>query len=71
VAFVPQFLNPAAPLIPQFAILIGSFVSLAAVNALVYALPGGHAWRATGWRGPRSWRGWCGPGARRWWGWGS
>jgi threonine/homoserine/homoserine lactone efflux protein len=38
VAFVPQFLNPAAPLMPQFAILIASFVSLAAVNALAYAL---------------------------------
>jgi threonine/homoserine/homoserine lactone efflux protein len=38
VAFVPQFLNPAAPLMPQFAILTASFVSLAAVNALAYAL---------------------------------
>jgi threonine/homoserine/homoserine lactone efflux protein len=38
VAFVPQFLNPAAPLMPQSAILIASFVSLAAVNALAYAL---------------------------------
>jgi threonine/homoserine/homoserine lactone efflux protein len=38
VAFVPHFLNPAAPLMPQSAILIASFVSLAAVNALAYAL---------------------------------
>lgn len=38
IAFVPQFLDPAAPLIPQFVILIASFVSLAAVNALAYAL---------------------------------
>jgi hypothetical protein len=30
--------HPAAPLMPQFAILIASFVSLAAVNALAYAL---------------------------------
>jgi threonine/homoserine/homoserine lactone efflux protein len=37
VAFVPQFVDPGAALIPQFAILIGSFVSLAAVNALAYA----------------------------------
>lgn len=38
IAFVPQFLVTDAPLAPQFAILIATFVSLAAVNALVYAL---------------------------------
>ena len=38
IAFVPQFLTPDAPLGPQFAILIASFVSLAAINALAYAL---------------------------------
>ncbi len=38
IAFVPQFLVPTAPLLPQFAILIGTFVGLAAVNALAYAL---------------------------------
>ncbi|MDJ0629378.1 MAG: LysE family translocator [Rhodobacter sp.] len=38
IAFVPQFMVPAAPLMPQFAILIGTFVGLAAVNALAYAL---------------------------------
>ena len=38
VAFVPQFLDPAAPLGPQFAILITTFVALAALNALAYAL---------------------------------
>jgi threonine/homoserine/homoserine lactone efflux protein len=38
IAFVPQFLRPDAPLIPQFAILIATFVALAAVNALAYAL---------------------------------
>jgi threonine/homoserine/homoserine lactone efflux protein len=38
IAFVPQFLRPDAPLIPQFAILIATFVSLAALNALAYAL---------------------------------
>jgi threonine/homoserine/homoserine lactone efflux protein len=35
---VPQFLSPAAPLLPQFAILIATFVTLAALNALAYAL---------------------------------
>lgn len=38
IAFVPQFLRPEAPLLPQFAILISTFVTLAALNALAYAL---------------------------------
>ncbi|WP_146344423.1 LysE family translocator [Phaeobacter marinintestinus] len=38
IAFVPQFLRPEAPLVPQFAILIATFVTLAALNALAYAL---------------------------------
>lgn len=38
VAFVPQFMNPAAPLLPQIAVMEATFVGLAALNALVYAL---------------------------------
>lgn len=38
IAFVPQFITPTQPLMPQFAILIVSFVGLAALNALAYAL---------------------------------
>ena len=38
IAFVPQFIRPEAPLLPQFAILIATFVALAAINALAYAL---------------------------------
>ncbi|MGB3313793.1 MAG: LysE family translocator, partial [Albidovulum sp.] len=38
IAFVPQFLRPDAALAPQFAILIATFVALAAANALAYAL---------------------------------
>lgn len=38
IAFVPQFLRPEASLGPQFAILIATFVTLAALNALAYAL---------------------------------
>ena len=41
IAFVPQFIAPDAPLLPQFAILIATFVSLATVNALIYALLAG------------------------------
>jgi threonine/homoserine/homoserine lactone efflux protein len=38
VAFVPQFLDPARPFLPQAAILVASFVTLAALNAGAYAL---------------------------------
>ena len=38
IAFVPQFIAVDLPLIPQFAILIATFVGLAALNALAYAL---------------------------------
>ncbi|TCL08950.1 threonine/homoserine/homoserine lactone efflux protein [Shimia isoporae] len=38
IAFVPQFIQPSQPLVPQFSILISTFVALAAVNALLYAL---------------------------------
>ncbi|OAN82445.1 lysine transporter LysE [Jannaschia sp. EhC01] len=41
IAFVPQFIAPEAPLLPQFAILITTFVSLATINALIYALLAG------------------------------
>ena len=38
IAFVPQFVVVDSPLLPQFSILIFTFVGLAAVNALAYAL---------------------------------
>lgn len=38
IAFVPQFITPTAPLLLQFSILIATFVSLAALNTLAYAL---------------------------------
>ena len=38
IAFVPQFIRPDAPLVPQFVILISTFCTLAALNALAYAL---------------------------------
>lgn len=37
-AFVQQFISPAQPFAPQAAILIATFVGLAAANALAYAL---------------------------------
>jgi threonine/homoserine/homoserine lactone efflux protein len=38
IAFVPQFVATDRDLLPQFAILIATFVGLAALNALAYAL---------------------------------
>lgn len=38
IAFVPQFIVVNSPLFPQFAILISTFVGLAMINALAYAL---------------------------------
>ena len=41
IAFVPQFIDTNATLLPQFAILITTFVTLATLNALAYALAAG------------------------------
>ncbi|WP_298843022.1 LysE family translocator [uncultured Roseobacter sp.] len=38
IAFVPQFISTEAALLPQFIILVSTFVGLAALNALAYAL---------------------------------
>lgn len=38
IAFVPQFVTASQPVMQQFTILIATFVSLAAINALAYAL---------------------------------
>ncbi len=41
VAFVPQFVDPAQPYLPQVAILITTFVALGAINAVLWALLAG------------------------------
>ena len=38
VAFVPQFLDAGAPLLPQVAVLEATFVTMAALNTAMYAL---------------------------------
>ena len=38
IAFVPQFIRPEQALVPQFTVLIATFVGLAFLNALIYAL---------------------------------
>ncbi len=55
VAFVPQFISPSAPFLPRAAILVASFVVLAAANTLCYALLAGQVsslvWRPSVRRG--------------------
>ena len=38
IAFVPQFVRPGEALLPQFSLLIATFVTLAGLNAIAYAL---------------------------------
>ncbi len=54
VAFAPQFVDPARAFWPQMAALTATFVALAFVNALGYALAGARAGRLT--RSPRAMR---------------
>lgn len=42
IAFVPQFIRPEVALLPQFTVLITTFVTLAAINALAYAIAADH-----------------------------
>lgn len=48
VAFVPQFMDPAAPLLPQSAVLVATFVALAALNTALWALMAGEMRRRLG-----------------------
>jgi homoserine/homoserine lactone efflux protein len=41
IAFLPQFVSPAAPIAPQLVLLGGTFLVLAIVNAALYALLAG------------------------------
>jgi threonine/homoserine/homoserine lactone efflux protein len=42
IAFLPQFLDPAAAPVPQFLMMAVTFTGFAAVNALIYALAASH-----------------------------
>ncbi|RVT95630.1 LysE family translocator [Rhodovarius crocodyli] len=55
VAFVPQFVDAGAPFLPQAVVLVATFVSLAAVNALAYALLAGRLSGAVTRPGVRRW----------------
>ena len=55
VAFVPQFVDAGAPFLPQAMLLVATFVSLAALNALAYALLAGRLSGAVTRPGVRRW----------------
>jgi threonine/homoserine/homoserine lactone efflux protein len=42
IAFLPQFVTPSAEALPQLLLLEVTFLSLAALNAALYALFAGH-----------------------------
>ena len=42
IAFVPQFIHSAKPVVPQFLIMIVTFVGLGGINVLAYALLAAH-----------------------------
>lgn len=48
VAFAPQFVDPAAPALPQFAAMEATFVALAAINAALWAAMAGEFRRRIG-----------------------
>ena len=48
VAFLPQFISPAAPVGPQMWVLAATFVVLATINATLYAVFAANAGRALG-----------------------
>ncbi|WP_316014692.1 LysE family translocator [Roseobacter sp. HKCCA0434] len=41
IAFVPQFIDAARPVLPQMAILVATFVTLGALNAAIWAVAAG------------------------------
>lgn len=55
VAFVPQFLDPALPFLPQAALLVATFVVLGALNATLYASLAGRVSGAVGRPAVRHW----------------
>ncbi len=60
VAFVPQFIHPHSPTIPQLGILEATFVTLAGANAALYALFAGRLRNAMQRRTVRRWFNRCG-----------
>jgi homoserine/homoserine lactone efflux protein len=60
VAFLPQFITPREPLLPQLLILGGTFLVLATINAALYAIFAGYLRDALKQRHVRKWFNRCG-----------
>jgi threonine/homoserine/homoserine lactone efflux protein len=63
VAFLPQFINPATPALPQLTLLGGTFLFLAVLNATLYAIFAGQLSEYIKKENVRKWFNRCGGGA--------
>jgi len=63
VAFLPQFINPATPALPQLSLLGGTFLFLAVLNAALYAIFAGQLSEYIKKENVRKWFNRCGGGA--------
>ena len=63
VAFLPQFINPAIPALPQLTLLGGTFLFLAVLNAALYAIFAGQLSEYIKKESVRKWFNRCGGGA--------
>ncbi len=63
VAFLPQFINPAIPALPQLTLLGGTFLFLAVLNAALYAIFAGQLSEYIKKENVRKWFNRCGGGA--------
>jgi len=63
VAFLPQFINPARPVLPQLTMLGGTFLFLAVINAAMYAVFAGQLSEHIRKERVRRWFNRCGGGA--------
>jgi threonine/homoserine/homoserine lactone efflux protein len=63
VAFLPQFINPATPALPQLTLLGGTFLFLAVLNAALYAIFAGQLIEYIKKENVRKWFNRCGGGA--------
>ncbi|MGI9569240.1 MAG: LysE family translocator [Desulfobulbia bacterium] len=63
VAFLPQFINPATPALPQLTLLGGTFLFLAVLNAALYAIFAGQLSEYIKKENVRKWFNRCGGGA--------
>ena len=60
VAFLPQFVDTAQPVLPQLLVLGGTFLTLGTINAAIYGILAGHFREKIAKKGPGVWLNRCG-----------